>query len=343
MSDFQSGLKLLNKIGEGHFGDVYLGEDPVHGKVAVKVLTRKQGETDVDWENRKKSFLAEAQHLSKATHRNVVQVHYIVEAKDGESIQLCMAYCPHGSLQKLYEAGPMSLPEVRKIGTDVLMGLSALHARNMLHRDIKPGNILLNPIGTYQISDFGLVTDDLILGYGSQAGYSDHIAFEVWQGEGTSVKSDIWAFGMTLFRLLHGDAWYAEMPNPQDVIRNGGMAHKLAWLPHIPGSWRRVIRQMLNDEKSRRYQTAGQALEALSRLPVSPVWETKILPDLIHWEQRGRQRLNVVEWMRHSERKHEWVAWSEPLGIGRKKRLAGSNGIISKRQVVAELERYFAV
>lgn len=342
MSGFQSGLKLLNKIDEGHFGEVYLGEDQVHGRVAVKVLTRKHAESDAEWEVRKKSFLSEGQHLSKATHRNVVQVHYIVEADDGKSVQLCMAYCPKGSLQKTYEFGPMTLPQVRRVGTDVLMGLAALHARDMLHRDIKPGNILLNEAAIYQISDFGLVTDDLILGYGSQAGYSDHIAFEIWQGEGTSVKSDIWAVGMTLFRLLHGDAWYAEMPSPQNIVRDGGFARTLVWLPHIPKPWRRVIRQMLNDDRALRFQTANQALEALSRLAVAPVWSATVSPQLVRWEQESNARRNIVEWKRHSQRRHEWSAWSEPLAAGRKRQLAGSSGIVGKLQAMAELERYFA-
>ena len=90
----------------------------------------------------------------------------------------------------------MIFPAVRKAGTEVLMGLAALHARQMLHRDIKPGNILIDTAGVALIGDFGLVTDDLLLGYGSQAGYGDHIAYEVWQGKGTSAKSDIWALGI---------------------------------------------------------------------------------------------------------------------------------------------------
>src|SRR4030088_309089 len=110
-----------------------------------------------------------------------------------------MALCPGGSLQTAFEAGPMTLPAVRKAGTEVLMGLTALHARQMLHRDIKPGNVLIDAEGGAKLGDFGLVTDDLVLGYGSQAGYYDHIAFEVWHGNGTSARSDIWAFGMTLF------------------------------------------------------------------------------------------------------------------------------------------------
>jgi serine/threonine-protein kinase len=341
MAGIVPALQLGARLGNGHFGVVYLGQDCVHGRVAVKVLARKPEHCDAEWQAYKNGFLAEAQNLSKATHRNVVQVYHIEELPDGNSIRFCMAFCPGGSLQSAFEAGPMTLPAVRKAGTEVLMGMNALHARQMLHRDIKPGNVLIDAGGVAQIGDFGLVTDDLLFGYGSQAGYSDHIAYEVWQGLGTSAKSDIWAFGMTLFRLLHGKTWYDEAPNPHAVVLHGGFADTLKWLPHVPKSWRRVIRKMLNDDRAVRYQTASQALEALSRLPVTPVWSATVSPRLIRWERLSRTRQNVVEWKRYSQRKHEWSAWSEPLDRGRKMTIGGSGGIVGGRQAVAELEQFF--
>jgi serine/threonine-protein kinase len=334
-------LQLGRRLGNGHFGEVFLGRDSVHGRVAVKVLARKPEHSEGEWQAYKAGFLSEARNLSRATHRNVVQVYHIEELRDGASIRFCMAYCPGGSLQSAFEAGPMTLLAVRKVGTEVLMGLNALHARGMLHRDIKPGNVLIDAEGVAQIGDFGLVTDDLVLGYASQAGYNDHIAYEVWQGAGTSAKSDIWAFGMTLFRLLHGKMWYEEAPVPQTVVRDGGFADSLKWLPHVPKSWRRVVRKMLNDDTEARYQTAGQALEALSRLPIAPVWSTTVTPHVIRWEQSPKTRRNVVEWKRHSQRRHEWSAWSEPIGQGRRMTLDGSGAIIGGRQAIAEIERYF--
>ena len=327
MSTLISRLKIGTKLGCGWFGEVFLGQDDVHGQVAVKVLSRKPLHSDADWAAHKAGFLAEAQNLSKATHRNVVQVYHIVESEDGNSVQFCMAFCPGGSLQSAFEKGPMTLPAVRKVGTEVLLGLKALHARGMLHRDIKPGNILLDGQGVTQLGDFGLVTDDLVLGYGSQAGYRDHIAYEVWHGCGTSAKSDVWALGMTMFRLLHGKTWYEDAPNPQDVVSHGGFANTLKWLPHVPKGWRRVIRKMLNDNSAVRYQTADQVLAAFSSLPTHPVWQCSVTPAQVRWQQRTKTRCIVVEWHRHSARRHEWRAWSEPLGMGRKMTLGGSSGI----------------
>jgi len=334
-------LHVGRKLGNGHFGEVFLGEDGVHGEVAVKVLSRQPHYQDNEWLMYKTEFLGEAQNLSKARHRNVVQVYSIEELPDGNSIRFCMALCTGGSLQGRFDAGPMPLIDVRKVATEVAMGLEALHARGMLHRDIKPGNILIDGAGVALLGDFGLVTDKLILGYGSQAGYSDHIAYEVWIGNGTSVKTDIWALGMTLYRLLHGRSWYEESPAPRAVISNGGFADTLRWLPHIPKAWRRVIRKMLNDDPTFRYQTAAQVLNALSGLP-TPSWSTSVAPGLVRWELTNGDRKKIVEWTRHSPRKHEWKAWSEPVGkAGKCKTLSKSDGVIGQNQVLRELDAFF--
>jgi eukaryotic-like serine/threonine-protein kinase len=98
MVEYISGLQIGAKIGNGHFGEVFEGTDPAHGKVAVKVLSREAHYNDADWQLYKEGHLKEAQHLSKATHRNVVRVHHVVEGDSGNSVVICMEFCPGGSL-----------------------------------------------------------------------------------------------------------------------------------------------------------------------------------------------------------------------------------------------------
>lgn len=340
MSSVVPELEIIRKLGNGHFGEVFLGKCGVHGDVAVKVVSRQPQHDDAKWLATKQGFLAEAKHLSTASHRNVVQVYGIEEFDN--SIRFTMAYCPGGSLQALYEQGPMTLARVHKVATDVLIGLDALHGKGMLHRDIKPGNILLDQAGLAKLGDFGLVTDDLLLGYGSAAGYRDHIAYEVWQGAGTSVKTDIWALGMTLFRLLHGEAWYVfQNEAPGEIVHEGGFVDRLRWLPHIPKPWRRVIRKMLTDDPSARYATTGEVLNAISGLPIDPSWETSVTPDVVRWELAAPKRVKVVEWILHSDRRHEWKAWSQPLEAGRIMTLGQSPGVVGRKQVDRELEAFF--
>jgi serine/threonine-protein kinase len=319
-----------------------LGTDDVHDTVAVKVLRQRPGESAAEWLARKNALLQEGQHLSQATHANVVRVHYLLESDSDDAVLLVMAYCAGGSLQPAFDAGPMVLSEVRRIATDVCMGLSALHARGMLHRDIKPGNILLADNNVAQLGDFGLVTDNLILGYGSQAGYADHVAIEVWGGDGTSVKTDIWALGMTIYRLLHGAEWYSTLPSPSDAIPHGGFARSLPWLPHVPDRWRRAVRKMMHDDSAQRYQSASEVMSALAQLPILPEWSCIVTTPEVRWTRKTASRRTTVVWTQHSRTAHEWKAWSEPVGTGRNRTLGGSNGMVSRAEIETQLKAFFA-
>ena len=343
MTGLKSKLQLGKKIGNGHFGEVFLAADPVHGEVAVKVLGQHPGEDAADWQARKDGLLKEAQRLSAATHSNVVRVHYLLEAETDDAILLVMELCKSGSLQKGFEDGPMRLGDVRRVSTQVALGLQALHARGMLHRDIKPGNLLLSGANIAKLGDFGLVTDNIILGYASQAGYLDHLAPEVFKGSGTSITSDIWALGMTVYRLIHGANWYSRLPaNLRDVIEHGGFGKSLAWLPHVSSKWRRFVRTMMHDDTRHRYQNANQVIAALAGLSVEPNWRCKVADDEIRWTRKTTGRRIIVVWKKHSARKHEWSAWSEPIGVGNRRSLGGSKGIVSYSQSDRELTEFFA-
>lgn len=304
MSLVKPNHQLIRRISQGWYGEVYLGEDLVHGQVAVKVIRQTQGEPDVVWNLRKASLLQEGQRLHDAAHPNVVRVHYLAESEGEDAVHLVMEYCPGGSLQAAFETGPLQLAIVRKYATEVCRGLEALHAREMLHRDIKPGNILLTGANVAQIGDFELVTDNLILGYGSDAGYLDHLAIEVFQTGITSIRTDIWALGMTLYRLLHGAVWHSQLPaDLKDAITAGGFASKLPWLPHIPDDFRRLIRKMMHDDSHARYQSAHEVMNALASLTVEPNWSCAVAPNEIRWTVQAGARVKFVVWTIYSPRR----------------------------------------
>ncbi len=252
-----------------------------------------------------------------------------------------MEYCPGGSLQKNFDAGPMRLGEVRRYATEIATGLHILHARGMLHRDIKPGNVLLTARGIAKLGDFGLVTDNLILGYGSAAGYLDHLAPEVHAGFPTSAGTDIWALGMTVYRLLHGSVWYAKWPPPHTIIPKGGFAKSLRWLPHIPDQWRRLIRKSLNDDPNLRFKNATDFVDRLGQLNVGSDWRCKLTNTKVAWTRRTGDRQTKVLWTEHSPHRHEWFAFSEPLGPGRKLSLGKSAGIVGRAEAERGLEDFF--
>lgn len=338
-----SALKIGSKLGSGQFGTVFDGQHPIHGDVAIKVLERLPSESDAEWGQRKDGLLAEGQRLKDAEHDRVVRVFSISHDATEDKIYLVLHLCTGGSLERRYSQGPLPLLAVRNWCTDVALGLECVHLRGLLHRDIKPGNILIDADGRAKLGDFGLVTDQLILGYGSLAGYSDHVAMEVWSDRRTSIKSDIWALGMTVYRILHGQHFYDELDPPRDQVILGNYAQRLQWLPHIPKAWRSFVRKCMNDDPALRYQNCQQVLGALSRLPVTPEWECEYTTGEIKWKRELRNRLQIVTHKIHSARRHEWEAVSYPASSsGRSRRLAGSEGVVSRSDAVKGLETFFA-
>ncbi len=335
-----SALRVGKEIGSGCFGTVHECLHPVQGKVAVKIMEKEPSESDPDWQQRKMDLLSEAQHLKAAEHDRVVRVYDVTHDAKEDRIYLSLELCKC-SLGDLYEQGPMDIASLRTYLNDTISGLCCVHSKEILHRDIKPKNILIGNDGRAKLGDFGLVTDRLIFGYGSMAGYSDHIAHEVWYSGKTSKKSDIWALGMTAYRLLLGKEFYESLPLPRDEVKNGGYATKLKWLPHVPKAWRSFIRKCLADNPSRRFQSAESVQTAISRLPIEPNWKCCFSHNLISWSRlKGKREIKVTHEI-HSPRKREWVAISAPIdGKGRDRKLGGSNGIKSNTNIVRELETF---
>jgi serine/threonine-protein kinase len=332
------------RIGGGYFGDVHEGTDNVHGKIAVKVLRPLPWESPAQWAARKESLLDEAQNLKAAEHDNVVRVHALVRADTDDRLHMITEFCEKGSLQAEYEHGPLRLVRVKTVITDTCRGLDCIHSRGMVHRDIKPGN-LLGSKRRLKIGDFGLVSNSLVLGYASAAGYSDHLAPEVHKDGLTSAQTDVWAMGMTIYRLLHGDVFYREHFSAPGIdipesIKNGGFVGALPWLPHIPDAWRKFIRKAMHDETAHRFKTAFAMSQAAARLPIDPGWECVYAPAHVVWKRKkGDRQIEVIREIL-SPRKHLWAATS--TGGVRSRLLDGVKTPVSGSAATGGLETFFA-
>ncbi|MFY9925155.1 MAG: protein kinase, partial [Opitutaceae bacterium] len=213
----------------------------------------------------------------------------------------------------------------------------------MLHRDIKPANILRS-MGKIKLGDFGLVTDKIVVGYASGQGYTDHLAPEVHKRYITSIRSDVWALGMTIYRLLHGKGFYDTYTAHLDVaseVRRGGFAIRLPWLAHIPNEWRRFIRKAMHDDSDRRYQSALALSQAAGQLPIDPKWKCDFSLAKTTWTQQKAGKTIVVEHHVLSPRKHTWLAESVTPTVRR--RLNGSRKPLSENATSTALEKFFRV
>ena len=353
-------VRLTELLGKGGFGQVYAGIVSPQGDVAVKVIDC-ESTADLlgldDWEELRNYLFAEGERLSAAEHANVVRVFSVGYSDSQSQVYIVVERCDRSLFHECRQ-GPVPLATAKTAIAHSLRGLEALHLRGMVHRDIKPGNILVKG-PTYKIGDFGLVTDNLIHGYASRQGYTEHLAPEVFEVGVTSPVTDVWAMGITAFRVLNGEPWYEEMLNAmgidrrdfvdtahrlEEIVTSGRFSARLRWMPHVPKSWRRLVNKALHVEPAKRYRDGGQMLSAMSSLdvPDSPSWACSYSNDRIVWMRRTGDREEIVEWQRHAPNKNQYTAFTRPVGpTGKRFTLARSNGVLSRSSVLEALQNFF--
>ena len=146
-----SHYRIISKLGEGGMGEVYLGEDTRLGRrVAIKVLPLKS----LDDEHARGRLLREAQAAATLDHPNICSIHEIGE-EDGISF-IVMQYIEGETLAKRIIRQPLELTEALDIAAQIADALAEAHSRGIIHRDIKPQNIMLSPRGQAKVLDFGL-------------------------------------------------------------------------------------------------------------------------------------------------------------------------------------------
>lgn len=236
----------------------------------------------------------------------------------------------------------MQLGQLRPYLVDTCLGLEVVHRNNLIHRDIKPSNILIHK-GQAKLGDFGRATNDIVKGYGGPDGYVDHLAPEVYRDSVTSIGTDIWAFGMTAYRLMHGDDFFLLQPRPEEAVPRGGYAKNLSWLPHIPEHWRRVLRQAMHDDSGKRFRSARALKNALGQLPTKPDWMCSFTPSLVTWKRSEKGRDIIVRWERGALINSDcWTATSSPTSsAGVMRNLARSTSGSSREKAESELENFF--
>ncbi len=202
-----SHYKILDKLGEGGMGVVYKAEDlKLERTVALKFLpAHLLGDEEV-----RKRFEREAKAAAALDHANVCHVYEIDEA-DGKTF-IAMSLIEGESLDKKIENGPLKLDEALDIAQQIAKGLEAAHKKGVVHRDIKPQNIMVGPDsanagGHVTIMDFGLaqLTQASLLTRPDQTmGTTFYMSPEQTEGSGTDHRTDIWALGVVLYEMVAG-------------------------------------------------------------------------------------------------------------------------------------------
>ena len=196
--------RLGDQIGQGAMGIVYRGLDTESGRiVAIKLLDPSHIANKPELVAR---FLREGEALRQLNHPNIVEL-LATHEKDGR-YYLIMSYSAGGDLQQRLAADPpMALNDVLAIGLDLADALTRAHRMNILHRDVKPANVLLDEDGTPRLTDFGIARlgeDTAVTQTGAVLGTTAYMSPEACLGEPLDERTDIWAFGVLLYEMLSG-------------------------------------------------------------------------------------------------------------------------------------------
>lgn len=261
--------RLVRAIGRGAVGEVWLADDLVLSRqVAIKRLAMDPaaGLDSVAIER----IVREARVAARLHHPHVVSVFDLVT--DGGAPYVVMEYVDGESLEaRIRRAGPLSVDEARRLVAQIADALAAAHARGIVHRDVKPANIMIDTTGNAKLADFGIargVGDSAITVTGQTVGTIAYMAPEVARGDAATAASDIWSLGVTLFAITHGRSPY-DNGKSQSAI---GMLMRIASepLPTVPdGPLQMIIASMLAADAAAR-PTAREVARALGAGAVTP-------------------------------------------------------------------------
>ncbi|MEU5904359.1 protein kinase [Micromonospora sp. NPDC047467] len=256
--------RLLSPLGQGGMGRVWKARDEVlHRDVAIKELVPPPGLTDEERREMRERSLREARAIARLNHINVVRIFDVLRT-DGDP-WIVMEYVASKSLQDtLAEDGPVSPARAVEIGLGVLGALNAAHKAGVMHRDVKPGNVLLGDDGRVVLTDFGLATipgDPNVTRTGMVLGSPAYISPERAREGTAGPEADLWSLGATLYAAVEGKSPYAR---PSAISTLAALATEPMPPPKNAGPLKPVLNGLLRKDPNERI-TAEVAERMLRR------------------------------------------------------------------------------
>jgi serine/threonine-protein kinase len=258
-----SHYRVLKKLGEGGMGEVYLAEDTkLKRRVALKFLPTQYA-SDEEFKTR---FKREAQAAAALNHPNVITIHEVAEHESRPYI--AMEYVQGESLKDLSVGKDLSISRIIDIGIQICEGLAKAHPAGIVHRDIKPQNILIDKDGRVRILDFGLAKlkrDAMLTQIGTTVGTVAYMSPEQARGEEVDHRTDIWALGVILYEMLTGQMPFKGEHDQAVIysILNTYPQPISALRPEMPYELEQVVNNSLTKDREERYQQIGDTLTDL--------------------------------------------------------------------------------
>jgi serine/threonine-protein kinase len=263
---FDGRYRIMRKLGSGGMADVYLAEDEELGRrVAIKILNDKYAPDDQFVER----FRREAKNAAGLSHPNIVSIYDRGEAEG--TYYIAMEYLDGRSLKELVVArGPLPIPDAIAATRQVLAALRFAHRKGVVHRDIKPHNVMADADGRLKVTDFGIARAGVsqMTEAGSIIGTAQYLSPEQARGAPVDQRSDLYSMGVVLYEMLTGQVPFtgespveiamkhlSDTPRPPSLLR-----------PDIPPDLDMVVLRALAKNPEDRFQTAEEMDAELDRV-----------------------------------------------------------------------------
>lgn len=267
-----SRYELVEKIGNGGMSTVYKATDKVLKRdVAVKIL-RDEFTTDEEFIKR---FEAEAQSAARLTHPNIVSIYDV--GAEGNLYYIVMELIQGKTLKEIIieERGPLPWKWSVNIAIQIASALETAHRNNIVHRDIKPHNIIITEDGIGKVTDFGIakaVSNSTITAFGTTIGSVHYFSPEHARGGFTDAKSDLYSLGVVMYEMVTG-----KVPFDADTPVSVALKHMqeepeepIVINPNVPTAINKMIMKALQKDATLRYQSATEMLADLKRSLKNP-------------------------------------------------------------------------
>ena len=282
-----SHYSILHKLGAGGMGEVYLARDTtLSRKVAIKFLSQNS----VAGEQARKRLVREAKAAAALDHPHICAVYEVGEEADHSFI--VMQYVEGETLASRIQRQPLEVRDALDIAVQMADALAEAHSRRIIHRDIKPQNVMLTASGQVKVLDFGLArvlregslidsigeTESLLTMPGSVIGTVPYMSPEQVRGEALDARSDIFSFGAMLYEMLSGRNPFAaeSVGATMSSILTKEPAPLARYASDVPDELQRIVRKALSKDKEGRYQGIKDLLIDLRELKQELEFRTKL-------------------------------------------------------------------
>ncbi|MEW6511241.1 MAG: protein kinase [Bacteroidota bacterium] len=266
-----SHYRLLELLGTGGMGTVYKAEDLKLGRAVALKFLPSELTRDPDAKQR---FVQEARTASLLQHKNICVVYDIDETEDGQ-IFISMECLEGETLRKKIDSGPLQPGESARIATQIALGLGGAHGAGIVHRDVKPANIIIAHDGTVKILDFGLAKTKgrgLLTKEGITLGTAAYMSPEQIRGDPIDHRTDIWSLGVVLYEMATGRRPFGgeyEQAAMYSIVHEKHRPASQA-RPGVPVSLERIINRCLEKHPADRYPDAAAVADELQGVDRRP-------------------------------------------------------------------------